>query len=540
MRLLISRLAFLLAAASFFFLAALLVVGFPPVIAGHEIHLKNIRKPFLWMASLILAGFVFHPERKVKAQAWKERITAFASRPYAVWLLAGLYGILFLWQQLTEYFSIDINFIPFGFYDYMLHYFWKGKIYFTGFLHGYYHFNNILFLLAPLWRVFQTPLFLCSIYGFLASLAAVPLWAIAKERFREPVAPLFIAFIYLNYRYLQNVLLMNFSVEIFYPLFFFAALHAALKRFWPAYYFFVLLGLAVKEDSFLYLSALGLVVLFLSGGKRHGLATVGLSIVYFIFLVKVLAPWSGNPILKEDLNNFEGHGSSLTEIAGNILKNPFMIPTVLFGSVAKLRTWFNLLSRLAFLPLASPAAVLIAAPIFPLFFHHTGRDADFVDLRFHYAAAVLPFVFTAFVFGFSNLYHKMKGVWRERFLWGVCLGLVFVNGGHFVTRRVTAENLESISWVKKVPVVANLVTQGHLLPYMGYRERNYYFALPFELKENEGHEAYANADHYLIDFNVNFYPMDRAYFEGKVRALMADGRYELAAQENGRYLFKRK
>ena len=562
----LSRLSFLLMILDFLFMGYLTVIGFPPEIAGQTLKLKNMRTPFLVFVILGLLFLVFHPQRKQKIALFKERLASLASKPYAIWALAGAYGLLFLWQQLSEYYGIQINFIPFGFFDYILYYLFKGQVNFTGWLHGYYHLNNIMILLAPFWYLFKSPLFLEVIYGFLAAAAVIPLYGIAKERFRDPGVPLFVAFIYLNYRYLQNVLLMNFCVEIFYPLFIFSALYCAMKDRWKSYFACVILGLLVKEDSFLYFCALALVVAFLPRARKKvqletaltrftplreefktvpvrrvaAFFTVVLSLGYFIFLTKYFIPMTGNDIWKDNLNNFEGYGESTMEIVGNLLKAPLLILEVLFGSSEKIGTWLNLLSRLAFLPLASPAAFLIAVPVFPLFFHHTGRDVDFVDLRFHYAAAVLPFVFIAFVFGFSNIYRKLQDRRKEKFLWTAGLILILLNGGNFVTQPVNAETLKSIQWAKRVPQGANLVTHGHLLPYVGYREYNYYFSRPLELPEHPAHVAYSKADYYLIDLNVDPYPMDHGYLMAKVKKLEKDPAYVPIAEEGERYLFKRK
>ena len=470
----------------------------------------------------------------------------FAAKPRALWILFGLGAVLFTWQQITEYLALEINFLPFSFYDYMLYYYFHGKIHYTGLLHTYYHVNNILFLLAPLWKIFQSPLLLILIYGPLAALAVFPLYAIAKERFKEALPALFTAFLYLNYRYLQNVLQMNFSVEIFYPLFIFWALAAALKSQWGFYYLALILGLSVKEDSFLYFSAIGLLVMLLpkkeTGGaaRIHGAVTLLLSGLYYLFITRLFMPWTGNTLLSQDFNNFQGHGVSEGEIIKNLMKEPGRILFIFFGAREKLRTYLNLFSRLLFLPFFSPSAVLILAPIFPLFMHQTGRDTDFIDLRFHYAAAVIPFVFIAFTFGFSNLLSKLKGKKREGLLWGLMILLLLLNGGNYRTEKVTAQTLKSIHWARNIPQGKNLVTHGHLLPYVGYRDYNYYFATPFELSYHPAHQAYTNADYYLIDKVVNPYPMDKNFVETKIQSLKENPRYELVLEDSVRFLFRRK
>ncbi|MBI4550077.1 MAG: DUF2079 domain-containing protein [Candidatus Omnitrophica bacterium] len=544
----------------------LIITGFPPEFAGYTFRLKNIRKPFLLLLTLLLASWAMHPDRKEKFRAAAGKIQGFVSRPYAIWALFGLYGLLFLWQQLTEFFALEINFIPFEFYDYMLYYFFQGKINFTGLLHDYYHVNNLLYLLAPAWALLKSPMLLVAVYGFLAAAAAVPLFGIARERFHEPLAPFTIAFVYLNYRYLQNVMLVNFSIEIFYPLLIFTAVYCALRGRWKGYYLAVLAGLLVKEDSFLYFSAVGLLVFFvpvkhavrlpekgktlpepvgypnprIPSRRLHGAATVLLSLLYFAFLVKIFIPWTGNTILEGDIQNFDKYGTTMTEVVTHLARDPAQFGEIFFGSEEKLRSLRKLVDRLLFLPLFSPAAALIAVPVLPLYLHQTGRDADFVEFRFHYAAAVIPFVFLALTFGFSNLYRRVPEKAKQLFLWVCCAALVFANGGHLTTRRINPSHLESIQWARRVPETANLVTHGHLLPYVGYRRYNYYFAVPFGRHEHPARPAYERADYYLIDLNVNPYPMERSWLVGKVKELEKNPDYALLGWQGDRYLFKRK
>src|SRR3989338_4184391 len=124
----LSRVSLFLMILDFIFMGYLAVIGFPPEIAGETLRLKNMRKPFITLVILGLLFLVFHPERKQKAALLKERLTAFAGKPYAIWAVAGVYGFLFLWQQLSEYYGIKINFIPFGFFDYILYYLFKGQV----------------------------------------------------------------------------------------------------------------------------------------------------------------------------------------------------------------------------------------------------------------------------------------------------------------------------------------------------------------------------------------------------------------------------
>ncbi|MCM8776080.1 MAG: DUF2079 domain-containing protein [Candidatus Omnitrophica bacterium] len=516
----------------------LIVAGFPPEIAGYEIHLKNLRKPFIVFFVFVALHWMVHPDRKIKIAQWLQRIRIFSEKPYAIWILFMVYGLLFVWQQMTEYLALDINFIPFGFYDYMLYYLFQGKLNYTGELHGFYHANNILILLAPIWYLFRSPMVLVLAHGMIAAAAVLPLYGIVRLKFHDPVLGLVIAFVYLNFRYLQNLLQMNFCVEIFYPLLIFASLWSAMKERWFLYTVCVILGLSVKEDSPIYFSMLGCLLCFLSRKRVAGFLTILFAAVYFLFIFRIFLPATGNDIATGDLQNFGRYGNSFAEVGWNLIRNPVWGLEALFGSPDKWETWFNLLSRLVFLPVLSPAILLVGGSLFLLFFR---GDVSFIDLRFQYSAAVIPFVFIAFVFGFSNVLRRIPERWRSQFSWGICLALILINGGHFTTTRFRADDLRTIALAKSIPQGANVVTHGHLLPYIGYRKYNYYFARPWENKNQSLHAAYAKADYYLIDFHVNLYPLNREDLEATVLRLKNDADYETVIENAGtQYLFRKK
>lgn len=540
---LLSRIVLVACVCDFVFMFYCIATGFPPEVAGVAIKLKNIRTPFIAGMSLLIASVALRPDRLTVMARWREKIDRFAAQPYAVWIVFGLFSLLFLWQQISQYLAVDINFIPFSFYDYMLYHFFQGKINYTGLLHHYYHVNNILYLFAPFWVAVKSPWLLVVSYGVIAALPVFPLYGVAKDRFGHAAAGLAVTLLYCNYRYLQNVLLMNFSVEIFYPLFIFSCVYFALRNRWVGYYSCLALGLCVKEDSFLYFSALGALVFFLPGrNKLHGAVTALMSVLYFAFITMVFMPATGNAILSGDLRNFSGAGEGVGEIVLNLLKNPVGMFNVLFGEPEKMKTFFNLVYRLLFLPLLSPSVLLVLVALFPLFFQSSDIHGHFVGLRFHYAAAVIPFVFVAFIYGYSNLCRWIKSDrWRRAFFWTSFLVMLLLNVGHYRTSRITGENLESIAWARSIPAGAVVVTHGHLLPYVGYRKYNFYYADPWTWAHHPMNKVFKNADYYLIDLNVNLYPWNADRMRAEIGALNANEDYELIRRDRDvRYLYKRR
>lgn len=357
-----------------------IITGLPISIGAWSYRAKNLKglsclALVLWI--LCLSAHPAGPREGVLR--FKASLEQALQKKAAIWILFLVYSVLFTWQQITEYLAIEINFLPFSFYDYMLYYFFHGKIHFTGWLHGYYHHNIILFLFAPLWKLWQSPLLLITVYGALASACIFPLHAIARERFKEPLAPFCITLIFLNYRYLQNVMLMNFSAEIFYPLFVFTAVYFSMKRRWGLYYLFFILELLVKEDSFIYGVAVAVFTFFYREEKAsseasrrwNGALSALLAVGYYVFLRKVYSPLIGSDIMYGNAANYAGYGGSFREIILMFLGSPWKLVTEFFCSKLKAKVLSNILFRVAFLPLFSPAVILMFVSLLPLFFHNT-------------------------------------------------------------------------------------------------------------------------------------------------------------------------
>ena len=63
----------------------------------------------------------------------------------------------------------------------------------------------------------------------------------------------------------------------------------------------------------------------------------------------------------------------------------------------------------------------------------------------------------------------------------------------------TADDLKPIELAKHISKESIVTTQGHLLPYLGYRAWNFYLSPQYELRKDT-REAYLNPDYYLFDF----------------------------------------
>lgn len=547
-------LAIILWGVSLFYLLVMMAALFHgfPFLEGTFLRAKSLRKYFEFAFAFLLLGILVHPRRDGLLSALKTQAERVAEAPSTIWILSGVYFLLFFWVNVTRYFSQEINFIPFLFYDYMLWYFERGQWCYTGLLHGYYHVNLILLALYPLWRVFHTPWLLHVAGPLIVALAAVPFYFWSRSQFKRALPALASAFIFLNFRFVKNLLDSNFAVEAFYPLLIFSAVWLASKKKNVLYYLILLSGLSVKEDSAVYFGILGLFFLGTPSQRGRGLATLMLSGLYLVFILKVFLPWSGSDILEGDLNNFREFGTGVGSVVGNVIQRPWLFVRELFIPLEKVRTLFKITSRLLFLPFLSPWFFLVVVSLYPVYLR---GDKQFIQLAFYYGAAVLPFLFLAFVDGWRRWIEKpffflaFAEAWRRRVLklfsrhssfWsgGVLVGLILFNGMNLRPEHFTREDLKTIRLAQGIPSDKILVTQGHLLPYVGYREWNGYFT---ERHERGGptQETYRNADYYLFDFETNPYPMSLEELRAKAEAIKRDPRWKMTHEDNRRLLFEK-
>ncbi|GEM_PF-979452 len=530
---------FFWAASGFLVLSMLaaLIHGFPlPFFETGPFRIKSLRKLFELAFVFFALGVLFYPERKNFLISLKDKLTQIAKWRKTVWVLAGVYFVLFLWLQITKYLALEINFLPFSMYDYMLWYFDQGKFCYTGLLHTHYHLNLILLALYPVWKIFPTQWILHVAHPLAAVGAAVPFYYWSRDQLKDSLFALAAAFVYLNFRYLQNLLSINFGAEVFYPLFILSAVYFASKKKEIFYYLSVFLGLLVKEDSAVYFGGLGLFYLaFSPGNRRRGAATLVLSALYLAFLLKIFVPWSGSDILQGDVENYPAYGSTPGEILLHLAKHPWLLVKEFFYPFEKVRTLFKLTSRLLFLPLFSPWFLMVALSIYPLFFQNTGRGEFFFQLSFHYAAAVLPFVFLAFVDGWrrikeARLFKKWAFV-----SWGGAALLILLNGLNLAPLHFTRDDVKTITLAKSLPRESIVVTQGHLLPYLGYRVWNFFLSPGYALNETT-RGPFENPDYFLFDFQANPYPLSPEELRGKAEGLKKKKRQWKILHEDHRRL----
>ncbi len=266
------------------------------------------------------------------------------------------------------------------------------------------HSSLNLFLVAPLYAIFRTPLTLLLLQSVVLALGAFPVHATARRVLGDGGPAVACAALYLLFPALGYTNLFEFHPEVLSTtplLFLLDAVHAGRPRAAAGWAFLALLG---KEDVALVVLAIGLVVLVRPGARRAalGVPLVALGVAFLAFTFGVLKPQlAGAEASYGDMYRQWGDGAR--GIALGLLRHPFgalraLVDTPGDAMDAASKRWFHvhLLLPLAFLPLVSPLELVPAIPV--LGEHLLSWRTPQHQIGYQYTALLTPtYVFAAIV-----------------------------------------------------------------------------------------------------------------------------------------------
>lgn len=257
------------------------------------------------------------------------------------------------------------------------------------------HFVPIIYILYLPFFLFipypQVSFFLQTLY--IAS-SIVPLYLLARLRWRDSLSPYMLVVVFLLYPTTQYTLLYQFeALRLSIPLLLwsFYLLHA---RKWGAYFLVLALALMVREEVSLVLFFLGIYILLVLKEYKIGLATAALSLTYFVVVTHVTMPYLGQGKLPETTYAlFGSYGYTHVEVALNILLHPLHTVERLLSPTNCLNLFIYLLPFLL-TPLFSPLTTLIAFPnLFITFISDDQTLGSYIS--YHTTPAVAVFFFAA-------------------------------------------------------------------------------------------------------------------------------------------------
>lgn len=259
------------------------------------------------------------------------------------------------------------------------------------------HFSALLYLLAPLYRLWDSPKILLLTQTAALALGALPVYGLARRKTGSAPAALMFGLAYLLYPAMQWSNTYEFHPDTFATPLLLAAFYFLDARRWVWY--FAALGPAAltKETAGVSIALVGLYALLLN--RRVGGATVVLGAASVVVALATVRYFNGGspspyPLL------YAHWGATPPAVAGFLLRHPLAAWDAL--NVAPHREYLlQLLAPLLFLPLLAPEILVLAVPL--LLANFLSSDPFMHGIEEHYTASITPFLFAASITGAGRL-----------------------------------------------------------------------------------------------------------------------------------------
>jgi uncharacterized membrane protein len=360
--------------------------------------------------------------------------TLIRSDYFILFLIASIYVIIVSTLALSRHYTFGTNTWDLGIYSQSLYSTLNhGKIlYYTAELAGNpsgslfgIHFSPFLFLLVPVYAIYQNPITLLILRPIAISIGLIPLyWIIRDQQLNNRLLTFFLATIYLVYPPITTPL-SNFDVEVFLPALFLFAIHYFRRGKLLHSYIFVALALMVNEFVPLIVMAMAVYV-FLYHRKEivNGLRSRKLTknaifsitlllsgILFFNLASAVITTFNPNALsTKWEWGEL---GTSPGEIVTNVLTNPAKTINTFFKDGQNKFVYItSLFGPLAFLSFLDPLTLIMTLPW--LMASLLSINPLYYAIGTQYPAFVSPFLFVAAINGIKKLVNiSSRGILRK-------------------------------------------------------------------------------------------------------------------------------
>lgn len=372
------------------------------------------------------------------------------------------------------------------------------------------HAGFIVFLIAPAYVIFKSPLTLLFIQSIALAIAAFPIYLIAKKELDKSIG-LAVVFIYLVYPALGYLNLFEFHPQVLaVPFLAFMYYYFEMKDF-KMFVIFMALSLMCQENISLIIISFGIYAFFIKKGKKWPWAALLCGMIWFYIAVFKVMPYFNKDTI-QFISIYRHLGSSIPEILRSIILHPAKIIKAMFAG-QKIIYLFKIFFPVSFLPLFD-LRILITAPLFAQ--HLLSSRQSECDIRYHYAAELLPFIFISMIYGLKNIvksgYLKAKAA---RYLFISFLLLIGVASNIYMgpqsglsayamAYKRDVWDREKQGFINLVPGAAAVVSTFEFLPKLSLREHLYSFHHVVKGSYTLSSRAYIlpeGAEYALLDFN---------------------------------------
>ena len=464
---------------------------------------------------------------------------------YIVILSILLYTIIFSYFTIYKHSSFETYAWDLGIFDQSL---WttinEGKLLYhsldlylnpSGSFFGV-HFSPILFLILPVYALWQHPETLLILQSLILSSAAFPLYLIVKRKFQNRTIGFVFVLTYLSYPALHGINWFDFHIQSFFPLLLFSAFHFFDKKNWKGYFLFVILALMVEEQVAIVLVFYGMYLFWTFKEEVYHsiknkvfntyellvpLLTIVLSGSYLFiirFIKSIFFPINSIFLIEyQALFNWSvlGIQSDPTQMPIYVLLNPEAAITALsYDFSIKFLFFLFLFAPLAFLSFKSSFVLITLAWLGPALL---SNNPAYYTLGSQYPAYIIPFIFMSAILSLKHLSKKNLKVAIDFSKILLILIPIFVLGlspispypkffnAEYVPSQITEHDQILQNVLTYVPSNASVLTQNNIFPHLSHRS-NVYAVYPHPATESVTEKTFEFTDN--LTSNVQYILVD--------------------------------
>mgnify|MGYP005846003815 CR=1 FL=1 len=404
-----------------------------------------------------------------------------------------------------------------------------------------YHFEPILFLIAPLYWLYDNANTLLIVQSVVVALGALPASWLAYQRLRSNFAAVVFALAYLLFPAVQSSTLFDFhAFTLSAALLLFAFYYLEQRRYRP-FALAAVLAMSTRENVPLTVAMMGLYIIAVKRDWRPGLLTVAASTAWFAFGTYFVIPANNAQGQSWLWNRYAGLGSSPLQLVSLLIAQPERLLEPAPGLSNPLYL-ARLLLPVAYLSLLHPPSFLIAAPGLAANLL-TQYEAMHLIETYHYAASLVPVVVISAIYGTGALADALRRLplVRHRYaVWALSAVVLAASFAYHYYRGYTPLSPSfSVEWPNRhheighrlaasIPAEASVSAQFNLGPHVAHRHR---FTMFPEV---------AGAEYVFLD--VASQPNAVGFWEGfhkNIERLLHDEDYGIVAAQDGYLLLRR-
>ena len=249
------------------------------------------------------------------------------------------------------------------------------------------HFDPILALLSPLYKLYNSPVTLLISQVIIVGLGALAVFLISNQVLKNQWISLLFSLSYLFYFPVERAVIFDFhSVTLATTFLLFAFYFDLIKKyFW--FYLFIGLSLLTKEHIGLMILMVGLYQYFIGKKKKIGLITSIIGLLFFVITVYVIIPF------------FRGDTHFATSYFNDATSriNAIVIDGYKYSKMLIIPTFFSLLS---------PLSLIIALPEWAI--NIVSSNSNMRSILFHYNSVIVAVIYYSLILGFNNFQQLVK------------------------------------------------------------------------------------------------------------------------------------